>query len=235
MELIECPHCKTRVFSSNNDECPSCRKPLDSPALVVEKGEAPWAAEIAEAPVERVTVGRFVDPIQASFARNYLEAAGIEAFLADAATVTVAWQLSNALGGVKLQVAEPDAPKARSVLREQRDGVGGDQQELVRDAIESKPAPGEGSEELPPEDDGSEDPEPELTGRERAAERAFRAAVFGLLFFPLQFYASFVLLNVLFSSETLAGRARGRAFVAAAINLIYMLILIGFGSAALGI
>ena len=88
-----------------------------------------------------MTVARFIDPVEASLAKNCLEEAGFEAFLADAETVSVAWQLSNALGGIKLQVAEPDAAQARIVLREQLDGSAGDQEELIREAIASSPHP----------------------------------------------------------------------------------------------
>ena len=232
MELIQCPHCRTRVFAASDGQCPSCRKPLDAPVDAVEEGESPRLAGLPEAGAGPVTVARFVDPVEASLARNCLEEAGFEAFLADAETVSVAWQLSNALGGVKLQVAGPDAARARLVLREQRDGSAGEQEELDREAIAST-ALVEGGEGLPPEDDGADEREPQPTGREVDAERAFRGAVFGLLFFPLQFYASFLLLKVLFSPETLAGRARGRAFFATAINLPYMLILIGFVSAVM--
>jgi hypothetical protein len=85
--------------------------------------------------------------------------------------------------------------------------------------------PGEGDEEDPLEDDGSDEPEREPTGREKDAKRAFLGAVFGLLFFPLQFYVSYLLLRVLFSTEALGGRSRGRARVAAAINVPFMLLL----------
>jgi hypothetical protein len=138
--------------------------------------------------------------------------------------------LSNALGGIKLQVAEPRAAQARIVLQEQLDGSAGDQDELTQEAIASTTIPAGPGEELPPEDDGSDSTEPEPTGREEDAERAFRGAVFGLLFFPLEFYASYLLLTVLFSSESLAGRSRGRAFVAAAINVPYMLSVLVFGT-----
>ena len=233
MELVPCPHCQTRVFPTSIGECPSCRKPLDAPVDAVEEGEAPWTPELPEATAGLVTVARFDDPVEAALAKNCLEEAGFEAFVADAETVSVAWQLSNALGGIKLQVAEPDAGRARTVLRERLVDSAGDPEELAREAIATGPLPGDVGEEPPPEDDGSEEPEREPTGREKDAERAFRGAVFGLLFFPLQFYASYLLLTVLFSEETLEGRPRGRAFVAAAINFTYMLILFVLGSSAL--
>ncbi len=166
MDFIQCPHCKTRVFASTDGECPSCRKPLDAPVDAVGKGEVPWAAEPPEPEPGLVTVARFVNPVEASLARNCLEGAGVEAFLADVATVSVAWQLSNALGGVKLQVAESDAARARLALREQRDDSAGDQKELAQEATATATEPGEGGEEIAPEGDGSDQLEPEPTGRE---------------------------------------------------------------------
>jgi hypothetical protein len=233
MKLIQCPHCKTRVVASPDGVCPSCRKSVDSPVDSVEECETLWDAALPGAGTSLVTVARFVDPVQATMAKNCLEEAGFEAFLADAETVSVAWQLSNALGGIKLQVAGPDAARARTVLREQLDGSAGDQKNFIREAIATRSPTGEGGKDVQPDDDGTDGPEP--TGRENDTERAFRCAVFGLLFFPLQFYASFLLLKVLFSSEVLAGRARGRAFVAATINATFLLILVGFGSALMGV
>jgi hypothetical protein len=197
---------------------------VDSPVNVVEKGEAPWAPELPEPESELVTVARFVDPFEAALAKNCLEAAGFPAFLADAKTVSMAWQLSNALGGIKLQVAEPDAQKARLVLQEQLDGSTAEQEELVREAISTSP-----------EEEGSDEYDPQPTSREKDAERAFRGAVFGLLFFPLEFYALYLLSVVLFSSERLAGRSRTRALIAAAINLTYLLVLMLGGSVILSI
>jgi hypothetical protein len=233
MKIIQCPHCKTRVVTSPDGVCPSCRKSVDAPVDSVEESETLWDAALPGAGTSLVTVARFVDPVRATMAKNCLEDAGFEAFLADAETVSVAWQLSNALGGIKLQVAGPDAARARTVLREQLDGSAGDREDLIREATATTSATGEGGEDVPPDDDGTDGPEP--TSRENDAERAFRCAVFGLLFFPLQFYASFLLLKVLFSSEVLAGRSRGRAFIATAINVTFLLILAGFGSALMGV
>jgi hypothetical protein len=233
MDLTVCPHCKTRVFAPSHGECPSCRKPLDAAADPTDQAEAPWATELPEPVPGLVTVARFTDPVEASLAKNFLEGAGLPAVLTDAETVAVAWPLSNALGGIKLQVAEPDAPIARTVLRERLYGSADDRTETVREAAEAASRPGEGGEELPPDDESWEEPGRELTGREGGAERAFRAAVFGLLFFPLQFYATYLLLVVLFSPEALDGRARGRAWIAAGINVTFLLALIGFGSLAL--
>ena len=59
-----------------------------------------------------VTVTSFGNVVEAEIARNALEAAGVRAFLEGEATVGNMWHLGNALGGVKLQVADADVPAA---------------------------------------------------------------------------------------------------------------------------
>ena len=56
-----------------------------------------------------VTVATFGTPTEAALVRNQLEDQGIRVFLADEATVGMAWILGTAVGGVKLQVVEHDA------------------------------------------------------------------------------------------------------------------------------
>src|SRR5262249_49628477 len=52
-----------------------------------------------------VTVATFWFPGEAHIVRCRLEAAGISVYIADEFTVTMDWFLSNAIGGIKLQVA----------------------------------------------------------------------------------------------------------------------------------
>ncbi|MFW5791985.1 MAG: DUF2007 domain-containing protein [Desulfohalobiaceae bacterium] len=63
-----------------------------------------------------VTVKTFLYPWEADLARSALEAAGIPAYVRDAETVSLNWFLSNALGGVRVQVPGELADKAREVL-----------------------------------------------------------------------------------------------------------------------
>jgi Putative prokaryotic signal transducing protein len=220
MDLIDCPHCGTQVFASIDQECPACRKALDAPSEQIDSVKFEHAFKNPLSTSGLVTVARFVDSVEASLAKNCLEDAGISAFLADAETATMAWQISNALGGVKLQVAAPDAYRARVVLEEQHDASPGETKELVEEALAARVEPWE---EPPPEEDGSDDDEPEPTARDNDAERAFRGAIFGLWLFPLQFYVTYLLLAVLFSNETLASRPRNRAVIASVINTPYVL------------
>ncbi len=64
-----------------------------------------------------VTVATFMNPVQADFARAILEMDGIECRLVDETFSNVAPFYSLAIGGVKLQVRESDAPRAVAALR----------------------------------------------------------------------------------------------------------------------
>src|SRR5262245_35082941 len=74
------------------------------------------------------------------------------------------------------------------------------------------------SQPTPPDADES-DVEPRLSPRERVAERAFRAAVFGLIFVPLLVYAGALLIRMRLARGRLEGKARRRAIVATLIVL----------------
>ena len=63
-----------------------------------------------------VTVQRYRDLSEAIVARSYLESAGIEVYLFDENLVRLDWQISNFIGGIRLQVAERDAPAALDLL-----------------------------------------------------------------------------------------------------------------------
>src|SRR6202795_894274 len=65
-----------------------------------------------------VTLEHFRDIPQALLAKGKLEWAGIECWLADGNLVRMDWLLSNAIGGIRLQVRGPDLETARAVLEE---------------------------------------------------------------------------------------------------------------------
>lgn len=66
--------------------------------------------------VSLVTICTFSQPYQAELAKAHLEAEGIPAFLSDEYLVSINWLYSNAVGGVRLKVAEPDVEAARKIL-----------------------------------------------------------------------------------------------------------------------
>ncbi len=67
-------------------------------------------------PEQWVTVDRFRDLSTAIVARGALEAAGIPCFLRDENTVRLDWQISNFIGGMRLQVLQADREAALVVL-----------------------------------------------------------------------------------------------------------------------
>src|SRR5204862_3495939 len=122
--------------------------------------------------------------VEASFAQDRLEAAGIASELADEATVGLAWHMAQAMGGIKLQVDAADVERARAVLAEDAGGA----------ISPAEPAAEFGADpEVSGIDDADEAPPNE---RERTAERAFRCAVFGFLFWPIFLWATILVLRV---------------------------------------
>ena len=67
---------------------------------------------------ELITVASYPDALQAHLARGRLEAEGIPAVIADEYYVSANWMMSNALGGVKVQVGERMADRAVEILRQ---------------------------------------------------------------------------------------------------------------------
>ena len=61
-------------------------------------------------------VATFSKPEQAHLLRAHLEGSGVAAFVRDDLTVAADWALSNAIGGVKVEVAEEDYDEALSVI-----------------------------------------------------------------------------------------------------------------------
>ena len=153
------------------------------------------------------TLATFGSPVEANLARNRLEAAGIQAFLADEETVGMAWHLTNAIGGVRLQVANRDAEEALAILAETNaSGL------LVPEQTEAASPQRSDAEQLLELGGGDlDEPEPVPTSREQNAERAFRGAVFGLLVLPLQLYVFWLLLKVFVSDARLGPAQRHRA------------------------
>lgn len=151
-----------------------------------------------------VTVQTFSNPILAHAARNRLEEEGVRAFLANEAFVSTVWYLSNAAGGIRLQVAAADAERAVALLDEEPSEE--DEQERQARA-------------------GAEETEPSTTYREQLAERALGVAVIGIFLFPLQAYVAWLLWKVVRSPEELRGKHRVNAVVAGAIALSFAGIL----------
>jgi hypothetical protein len=70
-------------------------------------------------PEELVTVARCSLPVEAHALKLRLETAGIPVYLADEFTVTMDWLLSNAIGGIKVQVSRAEAERASLIVEEE--------------------------------------------------------------------------------------------------------------------
>ena len=114
-----CPKCGTKVDPSF-EVCWSCGTSMDGvedPGFFTAddaKAQAPLPS--AEESAHLITVTSCSKPAEALAIRLQLEAAGIPVFLADEFTISMDWLLSNAIGGIKVQVAEADVLRACEVL-----------------------------------------------------------------------------------------------------------------------
>lgn len=159
-----------------------------------------------------VTVATFDMPTEAHLAKGLLEANGLEVFLADELTVGVAWHLSNAVGGIKLQVAENDVERATGILAAREDR-----------SIEA----GAGLTEVAEMEESEDEPPP--SAGDKTVDRAVRAALLALIlfpFFPLYFYSLWQLGRLAFSSQKISPNKRRRMRLAVLLNLP-MLVFLG--------
>jgi hypothetical protein len=159
---------------------------------------------MSDEPDALVTVAVLPGDTEANLVKNQLGAAGIHAYLDGAEAAAMAWHMAGAFGGIKVQVAASDAEDALALLEKK---AWDDDPDQERPAI----ATAETLEKV--REEGEED----LSEREKNANRAMRAAVFGLLFFPLWGYAALLLLKIYSSPEKLEGRPRAYAKAAALI------------------
>ena len=54
---------------------------------------------------------------EAHLLQSYLGGSGIDSFLPDENTIQLDWLWSNAIGGIRVQVADEDAERAEEILR----------------------------------------------------------------------------------------------------------------------
>ena len=62
------------------------------------------------------TIASFSQPVEAHMLRSRLEAEGIVAYLRDENMIALDWLYSNALGGVKVDVADEDYDQAVQII-----------------------------------------------------------------------------------------------------------------------
>ncbi len=143
----------------------------------------------------RVTIGTFGAAAEAEHARVRLQQAGIQSYVVADARVPV-----DAARRSALQVNALDAPEAEQVLGDMLENVGGVHLSHTPTLFEASEGP-------------------PLSECSRNARRACRAGIAGLVFVPIQFYATWLLLKVITSREQLDAEGRRSAWLAVAINV----------------
>lgn len=86
------------------------RRSLDPPLIVEEDKIANAAGR------SFVTIRRYRDLSEAIVARSFLESAGIRTYLRDENLARLEWQISNFIGGIRLQVEAADESAALEIL-----------------------------------------------------------------------------------------------------------------------
>ncbi len=64
-----------------------------------------------------ITIARFSTPEQAHLFRLRLASGGVEAFILDEYMVQMDWLISNAIGGIRVQIAEEDLELSKQILQ----------------------------------------------------------------------------------------------------------------------
>jgi hypothetical protein len=179
-----------------------------------------------------VTVATFDQVVQARMAADALRAGGIDAAVADAETVSMDWLLSNAIGGIKVQVRDEDADQAVAELSrtfgEGGEGFGARPAAAAADGASDAPADDEPDPNAGPPLDfrlGPEDeipPPPSPYSRDGYARRVVLASWLGIVFPPAWFVAFYFFLNALFGEGELSGRGRFNLVLAVVVLLVGM-------------
>jgi hypothetical protein len=186
-----------------------------------------------------VTIARFDLAGHAHIAKNALEAAGIKSVLADEQTIAMDWLLSNAIGGIKVQVLEEDAERAVTALEE---SLGSDEsvdeetmtaeaEAAEKEDTDESPEPIAPPSDAPPSPAGT-DTEEGAAGkpseRDDYARRLFLTTVFSVVFPPLWFFAIYLFLNAAFGEGSISERGRADLLRGSAIMGAGLLFLFAF-------
>ena len=158
---------------------------------------------------ELVILQSYLSGFEANLARSQLAFAGIESVVLDEMVVGTLWHMGPALGGVKLQVRQEDAEEALAVLREAFAPEESD------DAEVSAPLPTPAQQEEATREAAWEAESPQTL----LMDRATRAAVYGLIFFPVQWWSLYLMGKRLAMSQKLSAQERGRMILLTILNL----------------
>ncbi|ADG69948.1 hypothetical protein Plim_4137 [Planctopirus limnophila DSM 3776] len=163
-----------------------------------------------------VTLRVFWNEVEANIAASILRRENIKVYLSGGEIASMDWTLANAIGGIRLQVAEQDVERSEELLelavsedadtlqaRTEENGSGNPDK---ADDHESNWDEDELPDRYQLSDDAARRYEETLSLREQKAGYALRSATIGLLFIPLQFYTAYLIHEV----YTLEGQLRSR-------------------------
>ena len=88
-----------------------------------------------------ITITSFTNYLEAHIAKGRLEAEGIKTFLADKHYISMVWYLSDALGGIRIQVLEKDQDKAQKIISAHLNGEYEEELNQEFSSIESNSCP----------------------------------------------------------------------------------------------
>lgn len=170
---------------------------------------------------ELVTLGTFHNVVEAQFAVNRLKAAGVPAYLADENIVGMDFLLGNAIGWIKVQVAETDVGRAEAALADPADPVAEGEIPWDDAALAGAADAAERAEveRAIAEQQGVAPPEYPADYDERLVTTGYRLAVFGLFFFPLIPISLVFVLTAAFQVKDMSPAAKRRFHLALLIDL----------------
>jgi len=183
----------------------------------------PFTDENASMSRSLVTVATYWDPVEARLAKIHLGSVGVRSVLQNENSVTMNWlEFANASKGVQLQVNKPDVDLAMDVLERRTSGVDeiGDEWKVTPDCA------GHGELESPAEPESFELDAPDdapWNAKELQIQRAYVTAILGLLFLPLEFYATYQLGVSMLSDDPVRPTLFKTARRAIAINVVVLL------------
>jgi putative signal transducing protein len=153
-----CPKCREDV-EDELEVCWSCGttiEGIEDPNFFDEPGKPRPQTAPGESPESLVTVAKCSLPGEAHAMRVRLESEGIPVFLFDEFTITMDWLLSNAIGGVKVQVPDHCLERAREIL-----GIMADEEDEEADTEHEGAAADQEDDESEEDTDPGDDAEPE--------------------------------------------------------------------------
>jgi RNA polymerase subunit RPABC4/transcription elongation factor Spt4 len=149
-----CPKCKQEV-TSDYEVCWACGTTIEGvedPGFFDERSGRKTQQSEGETPESLVTVAKCSLPGEAHAIRMRLEAENIPVFLFDEFTITMDWLLSNAIGGIKVQVPDHALDRAREIL-----GIMEEEEEEAKEEQEEEESLPDGDDEEMDDDEMDED------------------------------------------------------------------------------